>query len=113
MNYHNYMKINIKATKLELSPAIRDYLQLKMNYLEKYLGDVPVINCDVEVEKTLGARRKGEIFRAEVNLEVPRRLLRVEKTEKDLYKAIDKVKDHLELVIKKYKEKLITKRRNA
>ncbi len=105
------MKINIKATKLELTEAIRNYFQIKMDALEKYLGDVKVINCDVEIERTLGDRRKGQIFRAEVNLSVPHRLLRVEKTEKDLYKAIDKVKDHLELVIKKYKEKQIDKRR--
>jgi len=98
------MNINIKATKLELTPAIRDYFQKKMDSLEKYLGDVKVINCDVEIEKTLGGQHKGYIFRAEVNLDLPRRLLRVSKTEKDLYKAIDKVKDHLEAMIKKYKE---------
>ena len=65
----------------------------------------------MEIEKAVGNQNKGEIFRAEVNLEVPHKLLRVEKTEADLYKAIDKVKEHLELVIKKYKEKLIDKKR--
>lgn len=99
------MKINIKASKLELTDAIYDYCQMKMDMIEKYLGDTQVLNCDVEIAKSVGGQNKGEIFRAEVNLEVPRKLLRVEKTEKDLYKAIDKVKDHLEIVIKKYKEK--------
>jgi putative sigma-54 modulation protein len=65
----------------------------------------------MEVEKAVGSQHKGEIFRAEVNLEVPREILRVEKTEPDLYKAIDKVKDHLEQVIMKYKERLIDKKR--
>lgn len=105
------MKTTIKSTKLELTAAIRDYIQNKMDMIEKYLGDVKAINCDFEVEKSVGGQRKGEIFRAEVNLQVPRQLLRIEKTEKDLYKAIDKVKDHLELVIKKYKEKLVDKNR--
>lgn len=105
------MKINIKSNKLELTAAIRDYFQNKMDMVEKYLGDIKVINCDVEIEKAVGGQNKGEIFRAEVNLQVPRQILRVEKTEKDLYKAIDKVKDHLELVIKKYKEKLLDKKR--
>lgn len=106
------MQVRIKATKLELTEAIRDYCQKKMDMLEKYLGNrVKVINCDLEVEKAIGGQHKGEIFRAEVNLEVPREILRVEKTEKDLYKAIDKVKDHMELVIKKYKDKLIDKKR--
>lgn len=105
------MDIKIKATRLELTPAIRDYFQMKMDMIEKYLGDIKVINCDVEIEKAVGGQNKGEIFRAEVNLEVPQKLLRVERTEDDLYKAIDKVKDHLELVIKKYKDKLIDQKR--
>lgn len=104
------MKINIKSSRLSLTDAIRDYFQEKMDMLEKYLGDkVKIINCDVEIEKSVGGQNKGEIFRAEVNLQVPHDILRVEKTEKDLYKAIDKVKDHLEIVIKKYKEKLEAK----
>ncbi len=105
------MNIKIKATKLELTEAIRSYCQEKMDMASKYLGGVKVLNCDMEIEKSVGGQRKGEIFRAEVNLEVPRKLLRVEKTEKDLYKAIDKVKDDLEMIIKKYKEKLIDKKR--
>lgn len=106
------MDIRIKATKLELTPAIRDYAESKIGKLEKYLGSkVKVTNCDLEIEKTTDRQRKGEIFRVEVNLEVPREILRVEKTEKDLYKAIDKVQDHLEQVISKYKEKLIDKAR--
>jgi putative sigma-54 modulation protein len=106
------MKINIKATKLALTGAIRDYCQKKMDMLDKYLGEhIPVINCDVEIEKSVGNQNKGKIFRAEVNLEVPREVLRVEKTEKDLYKAIDKVKDHLELVIKKYKERFLDRKK--
>jgi len=105
------MQINIKATRLELTEAIRNYFQEKMDMVEKYLGDIKVINCQVEIEKTVGGQHKGEIFRAEVNLQVPRQILRVEKTEKDLYKAIDKVKDHLDLIIKKYKEKQLDKQR--
>lgn len=105
------MQINLKATKLEMTSALQNYCQQKMDMLEKYLGDIKVLNCDVEIEKSVGSQRKGEIFRAEVNLQVPHEILRVEKTEADMYKAIDKVKDHLEMVIKKYKEKLIAKRR--
>lgn len=104
------MNIKIKATRLELTEAIREYCQTKMDMLEKYLGDIQVLNCDVEVERILGDQHKGDIFRTEVNLEVPREILRIEKSEKDLYKAIDKVKDHLAEMIKKYKEKLIDKR---
>lgn len=105
------MKTTIKSTKLEVTAAIKKYIESKMDMVEKYLGDIKTINCDFEIEKSVGGQHKGEIFRAEVTLQVPRQVLRIEKTEKDLYKAIDKVKDHLELVIKKYKEKLVDKKR--
>jgi putative sigma-54 modulation protein len=106
------MNINIKASHLEMTAAIKSYIEVKMSSIEKYLGkSVQVINFDFEIDKSVGGQHKGDIFRAEANLQVPNEILRVEKTEPDLYKAIDKVKDHLELVIKKYKEKLIDKKR--
>ena len=105
------MKINIKATKIELTPEIKEYIQEKMDMLEKYLGKISVINCDVEVGLSVGGQNNGKIYRAEVNLEVPRKLIRVEKTEKDLLKAIEKVKDHLTRSIRRYKQKELDKRR--
>ncbi len=99
------MKVKIKSTKIELTPQINDYVQLKMSRLQKYLGKVPALNCDVELSRENGMQNSGKIYRAEVNLELPGSLLRVEKTEKDMLKAIDKVKDHLARSIKKYKER--------
>jgi len=107
------MNINIKATKITLTDEIKDYVQTKMDMLEKYLGYVPVIHCDFEVELTISDQNSGKIYRAEANLDVPGKLLRVDKTEEDLYKAIDKVKDHLEMVIKKYKGKKLSQERRA
>ncbi len=105
------MQINIKATKIELSEEIKDYIQEKMDMLDKYLGSVTATNCDVEIAMAVGDQNKGKIFRCEVNLTVPGELLRVEKTEKELFKAIDKVKDHLARSIRRYKEKRIDKKR--
>jgi putative sigma-54 modulation protein len=105
------MNINIKATKVKLTPQIKDYIQEKIDSLEKYLGSVKCINCDLEIGMAVGGQGKGDIYRAELNLEVPRELLRVEKTEPDLFKAIDKVKDHMARSIKRYKTKLEDKRR--
>ena len=105
------MKIKLKATKLEMTEAIRNYTQEKMDMLDKFLGDLQILNCDVELEKSVGGQNKGEIFRTEINLEIPGELRRVEKTEDDLYKAIDKAKGHLEEVIIQYKEKMRDKNR--
>jgi len=107
------MQIKIKATKIELTPKIKEYIQEKMDMLEKYLGSIQVLNCDVEVGMSVGSQVSGKIYRAEVNLEVPGDLLRVEKTEKELFKAIDKVKDHLTRSIRRYKQKKIDRRRKS
>lgn len=107
------MKINLKATRTELSPEIGKYVQRKMDMVDKYLGKTQVVNCDFEIEVESGNGLEGKNCRAEVNLAVPGDLLRVEKRAETLFKAVDKVKDHLELMIKKYKEKKITKERRA
>ena len=105
------MQLNIKATNLELTPKLKEYAQKKMDMLDKYLGKLKIINAHIEVSKTSNRHLKGEIYSAEVNLSLGSDLLRVEKTEKDLFKAIDKVKGHLELVIKKYKDKKIGRKK--
>ena len=99
------MKYDLKATNLELTDSLRAYAAEKMAKLDKYLGEVEPLNCDLEVELTTHHHLKGEIYRAEINLNLPGELLRVEKTEKQLFKAIDKVKDHVARLIIKYKEK--------
>lgn len=99
------MQVNITGTEISLTPDIKDYVQKKMDMLEKYLGDIQVIHCDVEVGRAVSKQHSGYIYRAEINMQVPGDLLRVEKTEQDLWKAIDKVKDHMARSIKKYKGK--------
>ncbi len=107
------MQIRIKASKIELSPNIKEYIQEKMDMLEKYLGSVTATNCDVEIAREQAGQHSGKVFRAELNLSVPGELLRVEKTEKDIYKAIDKVKDHMARSIRRYKLKKQDKKRKS
>ena len=105
------MRIDVKATKLELSEEIKVYIQKKMDMMERYLGKIQVLNCHVEVGLAVGGQQSGQIYRAEVNLDLPGELLRVERTATDIFKAIDKVKDHLVDQIKRYKEKKIDRKR--
>ena len=105
------MEMRIKATKVELSEDLKSYAEKKMSMLNKYLGDTEIINLDLELEHVLSKRNSGDNYRAEVNLFLPGETLRVDKTEKTFNKAIDKVKDHLVLMIKKYKEKKMGKER--
>jgi len=98
------MKINIKGTNMELTEAIKDYVEEKIGSLDKFYDNI--LEARVDVGKTTNHHQKGDVFRAEVNLEVPQKgVLRAEATREDLYMAINQVKDELQRQIKKFKEK--------
>lgn len=96
------MQIKIKATKMELTPAIEQAVNEKMLSLTKYFNNI--IEADVEVGITTHHHQKGDIFRAEVNLSVPKKIIRAEAETDDLYKSITEVKDTLKTELKKYKD---------
>lgn len=101
----------IKATNLELTDAIRDYVHQKLDLLEKVIEQIDPMGVRVEVEKTTNHHNKGKLFRCEMNINVKGGLVRVEKTAEDLYKAIDKVKDHLHVELSELKKKWMDKSR--
>ncbi len=104
------MTINIKTTNLELTDAIRKYAEDKVGEaLSKYTLDI--IQADIEVGKTSAHHQKGEIFRAEVNVQIPGKLVRAETVHEDLYAAIDKMRDILLEELRKQKEKIVSERK--
>ncbi len=98
------MDIKIKATKIELTPAIEIAVNEKFSGLEKYFDNI--IGCEVEVAKTTAHHHKGDIFRAEINLQVPKKIIRAEAETDDLYKSINEAKDKIKTELLKYKETL-------
>ena len=90
---------------MELTEAIKDYVNEKVGSLEKYFDGI--LEARVDVGIISHHHQKGDIFRAEVNLEVPQKhVLRAEAEREDLYAAINEAKDDLQLQLKKFKEKL-------
>jgi putative sigma-54 modulation protein len=97
------MQIKIQGTGIELTEAIKAYAEEKVLTLEKFFEQI--ISADIDVGMESHHHNKGQVYYAEVNLSVPGELIRVRKNESDLYKAIDKVKDHLKVELQKMKEK--------
>jgi putative sigma-54 modulation protein len=97
------MQINIKATNMELTDAIRQYVQEKMDGVVKFFNRITDIDIDVGMESH--HHNKGKVYYAEANVSVPGKLIRVRKNATNLYKAIDKVKDHLKVELQGMKEK--------
>ena len=107
------MKINIKATGIELTPAISNYVQKKIAAVEKYLDKSNTdIVAQVEVGRSSRHHKTGNIFRAEVHITgVGLDLYAVSEME-DLYAAIDVVKDEIvhNIVQSKGKRQTLAKR---
>lgn len=97
--------IDIKATNMELTDAIRSHVLEKVNMLEKYLDDDPSIQGQVEVGKTTHHHNKGEVFRAELNLSVPGDMIRAVEEHEDLYAAIDTMKETASRELRRAKNK--------
>jgi len=101
------MKINIKSTNLDLTPALKEYIEDKIGSVKKFLerwDPEGVVEAWVEVGRTTKHHHKGNVFRAEADLRVPGKVLRAEDEDFDIRVAIDRVRDKLKREIEKYKE---------
>ncbi len=91
------MIINITGRNLDVTPAIRDYVQNKIGRLNKLFDSV------VEAQIVLSVERLQHT--AEVTLHVTGKTLHCSETEESLYASIDLLADKLERQIIKYKTK--------
>lgn len=98
---------------MELTTSIREYVEKRINSLEKFINYHDEIQVWVEVGKITEHHKSGEIFRAEVQIRLPNESLRAESKKNDLYAAIDDVHDEISREIKKLKTKLSSKERRG
>ncbi len=101
------MKIQIKATNLDLTPAISAYIEEKIGGLAKFLKRLEIgaeVLARVEIARTTKHHVKGDIFRAEINLDLSgNRILRAEAEDWDARVAVSHAKNILQGEIKKFK----------
>ena len=93
------MKYNIRGDKLEVTDAIGNYVESKLDRLNKYFKE-----DDILANVLLKVRGNRQII--EVTIPTDKFILRSEEEDKDLYAAIDLVTDKLERQIRKNKTRL-------
>jgi ribosomal subunit interface protein len=98
------MKINLKATNLTLTAAIKEHLAEKIGTLDKYFNNIQQI--DVEVGVITTNQNKGPIYFCEVNVSVPKKLLRFRKEYEEIMKAINESSKGIKREITRYKEQM-------
>lgn len=102
------MNINTKATNVELTPVIQDYLNKKITALDKLINkNDESVALNVVLAKITQHHQKGDIFKAEMNLHISGKDFQASSEEQDLFMAIDLVKDEMMRELKSHKDKRI------
>lgn len=99
------MNTNIKATNIELTSAISDYVNKRLSAMEKFIKPEEEMTAYVEVGKTTNHHKQGEVFRAEFNIEISGDKFYTFSEKEDLYTAIDDAKDEIARQIKTNKDR--------
>lgn len=102
------MNTNIKATNVELTPAIHDYLNKKIAAFDKLINkNDESAALNVVLAKITRHHQKGDIFKAEMNLHISGKVLQASSEEQDIFAAIDLAKDEMMRELKSHKDKRI------
>ncbi|MCT4396279.1 ribosome hibernation-promoting factor, HPF/YfiA family [Periweissella beninensis] len=100
------LKVITRGENIEVTEAIRSYVEKRLEKLNRYLGDdveaTAHVNVKVYPEKT---------SKVEVTIPMSFLTLRAEESQTDMYAAIDFVSEKLERQIRKHKTKVNRKSR--
>ena len=95
------LNFNIRGENIEVTPAIRDYVEGKIVRVERFFNEDLNANANVNLKIFSDKQTKVEVTIPMKNL-----TLRAEERHDDLYAAIDLIVDKLERQIRKHKTKV-------
>jgi len=94
------MNIIVVGRNIELTEAMKDHIKRVVSEVEKY--NLNINHSNVVIEKD-----KRDFFRVEIIMNIPNRgTVVVSYKDKDLYAALDKAKDKLEKLLRRYHDKV-------
>ncbi|MEO4054194.1 ribosome-associated translation inhibitor RaiA [Solibacillus sp. CAU 1738] len=102
------LNFNIRGENIEVTPAIREYVENKIEKVERYFSDDINANANVNLKVYNDKQTKVEVTIPMKNL-----TLRAEERHDDMYAAIDLIVDKLERQIRKHKTKVNRKFREG
>ncbi len=107
---YNQMELQIKGRNVELSPAVRSYIERKLGKLNRHLPNIMETSVEISGEQTKSPQQR---FVVQVTINSNGTLLRGEERGKTLFAAIDKVAAIMNRQIEHYKGKLHDKGRGS
>ncbi len=96
--------------QIEITEALKNYLDKKMARLDRHFEDNAEARVVLSMAQGPRVERKAK---AEIQVNVPGGMVRVEESDPDMYAAIDRSIDRLEYQLKRYKERHFQRVRQA
>lgn len=96
------MEVSIFTRNMEVNPHLRDYVEHKVEKLDRYLPSIEEARVDLAVENTRSAAHRQI---AQLTVRVPGTILRTEERTGDIFASIDAVLDKMYRRIARYKGK--------
>ena len=104
------MELQIAAQNMELSPAVRRYVERKLVRLNRHLPNITASKVEITEEQTKSSQQR---YIVQMSLDSSGILLRGEERGGDLFTAIDKVTEIMDRQIEHRKGKLYEKGRGS
>lgn len=102
------MKINITGNNLDLTPAIKEYIETHLASLEKLLTkyDEASVEAHVVAGRTTKHHLHGDVYQAEIHLNIPHKSFMAKADGSDLRVVFDEAKNKLKRELTDYKNQL-------
>ncbi|MEK4484833.1 ribosome-associated translation inhibitor RaiA [Psychrobacillus sp. FSL H8-0484] len=100
------LNFNIRGENIEVTPAIREYVEGKIDKVDRYFNEEIQATANVNLKVYNDRQTKVEVTIPMKNL-----TLRAEERHADMYAAVDLIIDKLERQIRKYKTRVNRKSR--
>jgi len=94
------MNVTVVGRNVELTEAMKDHIKKVINEVEKY--NLGILHSVVTIEKD-----KRDFFDVEIIMNIPNKgTAVVHNKDKDMYAALDRAKDKLEKLLRRYHDKI-------
>lgn len=102
-----HMTIQFYAKNIELTPGLKQVFEKKLEHLKKYKGKLKLLDVRVDLSRDQH-HRKGDVYRVEVNVDLPAKVLRVVELGADMISTLDAVAEKLERQARDAKERIVS-----
>jgi putative sigma-54 modulation protein len=96
------MNVYITGRNVKITPDVRQHIEKNMKKLDHYIDHI--------YDFKLTLKKERHIISAEVNINVKKKIIHIFARTEEIFSVIDMLFDKIEVKIRRYREKLISKR---